>query len=144
MKAVMMLQRAQLHDNRAIPAGKALEMATIDAYRALGLDSELGSVEVGKKADLITVDLFQPHLRPFDEMVLQRIVYNATGGDVRDAIVDGRLVMADRRVLTIDEADLLDRAQEQSLKIAERIGQKTSFNRRPEAIWGKAFSGSAR
>ena len=90
-----------------MPAGKLLEMATIDGYKALGLDHELGSVEVGKKADLITVDLFQPHLYPIN-MPVHRVVYEATGQDVRDVIVDGRLVMEDRKMLTIDEAEVLE------------------------------------
>ncbi len=107
MKAAMRLQRVHFKDPDVMPAGKLLEMATIDGYKALGLDHELGSIEVGKKADIITVDLYQPHLYPIN-MPVHRVVYEATGQDVRDVIVDGRLVMEGRKVLTVDEEQVLD------------------------------------
>lgn len=100
MKAAIDQQRIHFKDASILPPGKVLEMATIDGYKVLGLDKELGSVEVGKKADLITINLFQPHLYPMD-MLIYRLVYNASGGDVTDVTVSGRLVMEDRKILTI-------------------------------------------
>ena len=119
MKAAMRLQRVHFKDPDVMPAGKLLEMATIDGYKALGLDDELGSIEVGKKADIITVDLFQPHLYPIN-MPVHRVVYEATGQDVRDVIVDGRLVMEGRKVLTIDEEQVLDSSVEMNRMMIER------------------------
>jgi cytosine/adenosine deaminase-related metal-dependent hydrolase len=110
MKAAIDQQRIHFKDARMLPPGKVLEMATIDGCKALGLDRELGSIETGKQADLITVDLFQPHLYPVD-MLVYRLVYNATGADVSDVVVGGRLVMEARKILTIDEGQVLERVQ---------------------------------
>ena len=76
-------------------------------------------MEVGKKADLITINLLQPHLYPMD-MLIYRMVYNATGADVADVTVSGRLVMEDRKILTIDEAKALENAQAVYRRFVER------------------------
>lgn len=134
MKSAMDQQRIHFKDANVLPPGKVLEMATIDGYKSLGLDHELGSVEVGKRADLITVNLFQPHLYPLDAVVY-RLTYNATGADVWDVSVDGRLVMADRKILTIDEAEALERANDVYRVFAERshLIEHTSL---PKKFWG--------
>jgi cytosine/adenosine deaminase-related metal-dependent hydrolase len=134
MKAAMRLQRVHFKDPDMLPAGKLLEMATIDGYRALGLDKELGSIEVGKKADIITVDLYQPHLYPIN-MPVHRVVYEATGQDVRDVVVDGRLLMEGRKMLVVDEAEVLDQADEMNRKTIERAGL-APFATIPERFWG--------
>jgi len=109
MRAAMLLQRIRFRDRRVLPPGKALEMATIDGARALGLDKEIGSIEVGKKADMITIDLRQPHLYPPD-MIPMRLVTNGSGKDISDVIIDGRIVMRDRVMTTVDENAVLDQA----------------------------------
>jgi cytosine/adenosine deaminase-related metal-dependent hydrolase len=134
MKAAIDQQRIHFKDPDLLPPGKVLEMATIDGCKALGLDHELGSVEVGKKADLITVDLFQPHLYPLD-MLVYRLVYNATGADVADVTVSGRLVMADRRLQTVDEAEVLAHAQDVYRRFIERA-QLSAHTRNSERFWG--------
>ncbi len=134
MKMAIWLQRVEFKNPRLMPAGKALEMATIDGCKALGLDHELGSVEVGKKADLITVDMAQPHLHPIDTVV-HLIVYNANGHDVREVLVDGRLVMEDRKMLTIDEAETLDSAYAAYRRVLERAGVEV-FTETPKNFWG--------
>jgi cytosine/adenosine deaminase-related metal-dependent hydrolase len=134
MKAAIDQQRIHFKDPDLLPPGKVLEMATIDGCKALGLDHELGSVEVGKKADLITVDLFQPHLYPLD-MLVYRLVYNATGADVADVTVSGRLVMADRRLQTVDEAEVLAHAQDVYRRFVERA-QLSAHTRNSERFWG--------
>jgi cytosine/adenosine deaminase-related metal-dependent hydrolase len=134
MKAAMRLQRVHFKDPDVMPAGKLLEMATIDGYRALGLDKELGSIEVGKKADIITVDLYQPHLYPIN-MPVHRVVYEATGQDVRDVIVDGRLVMENRKVLSVDEEQVLDEADEMNRITIERAGL-APLATIPQRFWG--------
>jgi cytosine/adenosine deaminase-related metal-dependent hydrolase len=134
MKMAIWLQRVEFKNPRLIPAGKALEMATIDGYKALGLDHELGSVEVGKKADLITIDMAQPHLHPIDTVV-HMIVYNANGHDVRDVLVDGQLVMENRKMLTVDEGDVLDSAYTAYRRVLERAGVEV-FTETPKNFWG--------
>lgn len=138
MKAAIALQRVEFRDPRLIPPGKALEMATIDGYRALGLDHVLGSIEPGKIADVITVDMFQPHLMPFD-MPVHRLVYQANGRDVSDVVVDGRLVMEQRRFLTADEAAILERAQEMYELVVERANLK-ALARQTDRFWGASRS----
>jgi 5-methylthioadenosine/S-adenosylhomocysteine deaminase len=90
----------------ALTRHRALAMATIEGARAIGLGDTIGSLEVGKRADLILVDFRRPHLTPaFD--VEATLVYSARGADVRDVMVDGRIVMRDRVLLTVDEPALL-------------------------------------
>lgn len=113
-------------------------MATIDGYKVLGLDRDLGSVEVGKKADLITVDLFQPHLYPSD-MLIYRLVYNATGSDVADVAVSRRLVMEGRKILTIDEAQVLERVQAVYERFITRA-ELAPLTNNPERFWGVSRS----
>ncbi|RPI46465.1 MAG: amidohydrolase [Betaproteobacteria bacterium] len=139
MKAAIDQQRIHFKDANILPPGKVLEMATIDGCKALGLDGELGSVEVGKKADLITVDLFQPHLYPLDMLVF-RLVYNATGADVADVTVSGRLVMEDRKVLTIDETEVLEHAQAVYQRFVERA-HLAGQTRNPDRFWGESRAG---
>jgi 5-methylthioadenosine/S-adenosylhomocysteine deaminase len=134
MKAAMRLQRVHFKDPDMLPAGKVLEMATIDGYRALGLDKELGSIEVGKKADIITVDLYQPHLYPIN-MPVHRVVYEATGQDVRDVVIDGRLIMEGRKMVAIDEEQVLDEADEMNRKTIELAGL-APFAAIPTRFWG--------
>jgi 5-methylthioadenosine/S-adenosylhomocysteine deaminase len=134
MKAAMRLQRVHFKDPDMMPPGQLLEMATINGYRALGLDKDLGSIEVGKKADLITIDLYQPHLYPIN-MPVHRVVYEATGQDVRDVVVDGRLLMEGRRMVGIDEEQILDEADEMNRKTIELVGLQP-FTTIPDRFWG--------
>jgi cytosine/adenosine deaminase-related metal-dependent hydrolase len=120
-------------DTYLLPPGKLIEMITIDAAKALGWDDEIGSLDEGKKADVTIVNLRQPHLIP-NIMVVHRLVYEAVGNDVETVIVDGKIVMDDRKVLSIDEAGALDRGQEESLKLIERAGLQGHLH---EPGWGK-------
>jgi 5-methylthioadenosine/S-adenosylhomocysteine deaminase len=133
MRRVQLVHQLMARDLFLFPPGKLLEMVTIDAARALGWDDEIGSLEVGKKADAIVVDLRQPHLAP-DFMVVHRLVYEAVGNDVETVVVDGRVVMEERRVLTVEEAGVLDRAQEESTKLIERAGLQRHLH---EPGWGR-------
>ncbi|MFT3789923.1 MAG: amidohydrolase family protein [Rudaea sp.] len=109
------------HDANELPAGKVLEMATIDVARALGMEREIGSLEAGKKADAILVDWFKPHLMPMN-MPVHRLVYYANGENVSTVLVDGRVLMRDRRVLTVNEEKVLDAAQRESDLAVRRAG----------------------
>ena len=103
-------------DPLACPAEQALWMATLGGASALGLGNETGSIEPGKKADLIALSLNQPHLMPIYDPV-SHIVYAARGSDVRFVWVDGRQVIEDGRLLTADEADVMSEAKRMGLEV---------------------------
>ncbi len=102
-------QRAA-RDESLLPPGKALEMITIDAARGLGMADRVGSLEIGKQADIITVDLQAPHMLPAN-MPVHRVVYFANGHDVRDVVVAGAILMRDRVVPHVDEAAIREEAE---------------------------------
>lgn len=90
----------------ALPASQVLELATLGSARVLGLEREIGSVEVGKRADLAVLDLSGPHTLPDVADLVSRIVYSARASDVRHVIVDGRVVVQDGRLRTARLADV--------------------------------------
>ena len=108
-------------DATLIPAETALEMATLNGAKGLLWDNEIGSLEVGKKADLIQYDIHRPEWVPPHDMV-RNLVYSADGGSIRNVIIDGRLVVRDRRSTQVDENKLLDEACEAGLAVARRVG----------------------
>ncbi|MBW1647258.1 MAG: amidohydrolase [Deltaproteobacteria bacterium] len=110
MDTVAKLHKVQRLDPTVMDAATVLRLATIEGARVLGLAHRIGSLETGKRADLIVVDTRQPHLTPLYNPV-SHLVYAARSADVRHTVIDGRLVMRDRRLLTIDLASLLDQAR---------------------------------
>jgi len=108
-------------DERVMPPGKALEMVTIDAARGLGLAHEIGSLEPGKLADVITVDLSAPHMVPAN-MPVARVVYFANGHDVQDVVVGGRLLMQDRRAPHLDATEIATVAWHEADAMLDRAG----------------------
>lgn len=123
LKFVPLLQKARLLDATAVPAETALRMATIDGAKALGLDHEIGSLEVGKKADLIVVDFRKHHLTPIIRgkynNAVSNLVYAASGSDVSHVFVEGRPLMKDRKLLTADAEQIRLEAQEAAEKLFE-------------------------
>lgn len=120
MKYACATAKTAANDPRALTAARALRMATVEGARAIGRP-ETGSIEIGKRADLITVEARQPHLSPlFDPE--KALVYSARGADVRDAVIDGQVVMRDRKVLTVDESALLAEAEQVARRCAARAG----------------------
>ena len=91
-------------------------MATIEGAKALGLDNQIGSIEVGKRADIIIIDCRKPHLTPIYNPY-SHIVYSASGSDVSTSIIDGRIVMKERNLLTLNLADSMERMNRLSKKI---------------------------
>jgi 5-methylthioadenosine/S-adenosylhomocysteine deaminase len=110
------LQKVTLLDPQALPAKTALEMATILGARALGMEKEIGSIEAGKRADLIAVRLDRPNAAPLYDPISQ-MVYALKAEDVRDVMVNGRPVVRDGKILTLDEALILAKAAEYQGKI---------------------------
>jgi cytosine/adenosine deaminase-related metal-dependent hydrolase len=122
-----------------MPPGKVLGMATIDAAKALGIEKEVGSLEVGKRADLILVNLNKAHLTP-RFMIPQRIVYEAYGHDVETSIINGNIVMENRILKSINEERVLDQAQ----KVAEEVVEYNDLEKYmgiPKGFWHKSRYG---
>jgi 5-methylthioadenosine/S-adenosylhomocysteine deaminase len=111
MRTAALIQKA-LRGPETLPAATVLRMATIEGARALGLDGEIGSIEVGKRADLILLNLERPHTAPRPDPV-STIVYAATAADVEAAIIDGRVVMLDGPLLTLDEREVVQDARDE-------------------------------
>src|SRR6267142_7287246 len=103
-------------DPLALNAKAVVEMATIDGARALHMEKEIGSLEAGKKADLILIGLDAPHAVPMFDVYAQ-LAYALKGGDVETVIIAGRVVMRDQKVLTVDEAAAIAKAREYKNKI---------------------------
>lgn len=134
MFQAMRYHRFHFRDPDVLPAGKVLEMVTIDAARALGMEDEIGSVEVGKKADLIMIDMMRPHLMPLN-MPLYRVAYFANGNDVETVIVNGRILMLERELRTVDEVEVLQLAQREIESALARTGLEHLVET-PEGFWG--------
>jgi 5-methylthioadenosine/S-adenosylhomocysteine deaminase len=116
MREAAFLHKVHSGDPRAIPAGTALEMATIDGAKAIGMDGQIGSLEVGKRADVVVVSMGSAHQTPLYDPISQ-LVYATRGGDVRTVIVNGRVLMRDRRLTTLNEAAVIADAN----KLAESV-----------------------
>jgi 5-methylthioadenosine/S-adenosylhomocysteine deaminase len=114
------LAKLQTGDPRAVPARAALQMATIDGARALGMDRAIGSLETGKRADLITVSMTSARQTPMYDP-LSHLVYVTRGDDVRTTIVNGRILMRDRKVLTLDESQVLSEARALAEKVKAAV-----------------------
>ena len=112
MRSAALLQKV-VHGADALPARRVLRMATIDGARALGLADETGSLETGKRADITLIALDGLHLTPRPDIV-SAIVYAATAADVRTVIIDGRVLMRERELLSLDERDVLAEASAQA------------------------------
>jgi 5-methylthioadenosine/S-adenosylhomocysteine deaminase len=96
-------------------------MATIDGARALHMEKEIGSLEAGKKADIILISLDEPNAVPMYEIYAQ-IAYALKGSDVQTVVIGGRVVMRDRKLLTLNEEEILARARAYRKTIAASLG----------------------
>jgi 5-methylthioadenosine/S-adenosylhomocysteine deaminase len=116
------LQKITRMDPRALPAEQVVEMATIAGARAIHLEKDIGSLETGKKADLILVDTRAPHAMPMYD-VYSELVYALKASDVKTVIIGGKIVMEDRRVLTLDEPAILAKAEEYKKQISASLAK---------------------
>lgn len=121
LRLAALLAKAVTMDPTALPARQALEMATIMGARVLGLDQSIGSMEVGKLADIIVVDLNTPHnwppFRRSEDAIYSQLVYAAKGSDVTDVMCNGAWLMRERALLTIDEGLVMADAHKVARKI---------------------------
>jgi 5-methylthioadenosine/S-adenosylhomocysteine deaminase len=116
------LQKLRTGDPRAIPARAALEMATIEGARALGMAREIGSLAAGKRADVIVVSMSSARQTPMYDPI-SHLVYTTRGDDVKTTIVNGRVLMRDRKVLTLDEAAVLEEARALAARVRAAVGR---------------------
>jgi len=119
IKFAALSQKMFYVDPRVLPSLKVLEMATTDGARALGIGNSVGSLEVGKRADLILLDVNKPHLTPMHNPYAS-LVYSARGSDVDTTMVDGRILMENREVKTLDEGEVIERGRRTALEIISR------------------------
>ena len=103
-------------------AAQVLELATLGGARALGLEAEIGSIEPGKQADLVVLDLTGPHVVPEDADIVSRLVYGARASDVRHVIVDGRVVVRDGKLKTAKVEEIRREANKWAGTLRKRAG----------------------
>jgi 5-methylthioadenosine/S-adenosylhomocysteine deaminase len=116
------LQKVANFDPTALTAETAVAMATIIGARALHLDSMIGSLEKGKRADIITIRLDQPHAIPLYR-VYSQIVYALKASDVADVMVNGRVIVRDKKIVTIDPAPVLAEAAEYQERVKKSLAR---------------------
>ena len=121
MRLASYLANLKEGDPTVVPAETILEMATLNGAKAMGLEGQIGSLEAGKKADFILIDMDKPHLTPAWDPV-STLVYAAHGSDVDTVVIDGKLVMQGRQVLSLDEHAVVQDARRRYLEVAARAG----------------------
>jgi cytosine/adenosine deaminase-related metal-dependent hydrolase len=121
MRLAALIQKPRLGPE-VMPAAQVLELATLGGARALGLENDIGSIEVGKCADLIALDLDGPHAQPSEADVVSRIVYSARAADVRHVIIDGRVVVRDGDLKTGDLAEIRATANKEARRLRRVAG----------------------
>ena len=116
---------AKLHkvarlDPTVMDAQTVVRMATIEGAKTLGMEKKIGSLEPGKKADVIVIGLNEPHLTPL-YCEYSHLVYAASGADVDTVIINGKVVMENRKLLTINEQDVMQKVREIAVKVKESL-----------------------
>jgi 5-methylthioadenosine/S-adenosylhomocysteine deaminase len=120
MRTASLLAKLQTVDPRVVPASTALEMATMGGARSLGMERLIGSIEPRKRADLIVVSMRSARQTPlYDPM--SHLVYATHGDDVLDTIVNGKILMKDRKVLTLDADAVLKDARAMAVKVRAAV-----------------------
>lgn len=121
MKLAAIIHKAKSFDPTVISAEQVLEMATINGAKALGLDADIGSLEVGKKADFVAIDMQHVHLKPYYSPT-SAVVYSVTGRDVELVVIDGKEVVVGGRLMTMDEKEVWMEAEKRGNDIVKRAG----------------------
>lgn len=135
MTQCMHYHRRHFRDPSWMPPGKVLEMITIDAAKALGLENEIGSIEPGKKADIVLVDMRKPHLYP-SNMPVTKLAHFVNAADVDTVIVDGKILLSNRVPQNVDEEKILDSADVEMSMTLKRSGLE-HLSIEPPEFWGK-------
>jgi 5-methylthioadenosine/S-adenosylhomocysteine deaminase len=139
MKLTALFNKIRARDPEVFPAWEVLRMATIDGARAIGLSDEIGSLEPGKRADLITVDLRHPTLSPVYTAPMRNIVpnlvYSARGHEVDTVVIDGQVIMHERQLLTVDEAAIREEAQSHAGTLSRAATDAFHATNSPNLHW---------
>jgi 5-methylthioadenosine/S-adenosylhomocysteine deaminase len=121
MRTMALLQKA-MHGPEAVSAKQALRIATVAGAKALGLNEEIGTLETGKRADVTVVNLAALHSTPGTNDLVSTLVYSAQTSDVQHVIIDGKLVLKDRELLTLNEGSVLQEANRERAALMTRAG----------------------
>lgn len=122
MKICALANKAHRWDATILTAQQVLDFATIEAARALRIDERVGSIEIGKDADLIVLDASAPNLAPLHkETLISNLVYSAKGYNVDASLVSGKIIMSNRQFLTLREHEIYEKAQENALALIQRV-----------------------
>ncbi|MEJ5083269.1 MULTISPECIES: amidohydrolase family protein [unclassified Ochrobactrum] len=121
------------HNRYILPPGKIFEMITIDAARAIGMDQEIGSLECGKKADIVIIDMRKPHLTP-NWMPVHRLIHQVQGSDIDTVIVDGKVLMENGNVLTANVKEALAFGESEAQALVLRAGLQPHMH---DPGWGQ-------
>ncbi len=126
LKTGVLIQKQKYNDATFIPAKEALKMATINGAKALGMEAEIGSLQIGKKADIISIDAESANINPLHRCsvnnIYSAVVYSAVGSDVSDVIINGRILMKDRIVLNVDKKEVIRESHKMSEALLKKAG----------------------
>lgn len=121
MKLAAMIHKSISYDPTLVPAETVLEMATINGAKALGLEDHIGSLEVSKKADFVAIDTRKINMQPWFSPV-SAVVYSASGRDVELVVVDGKIVVRDSKLTTMNQNEVMVEGMRRSAEVVERAG----------------------
>jgi 5-methylthioadenosine/S-adenosylhomocysteine deaminase len=121
MKTTALLHKGINKDPTLLPAGQVLRMATIDGAKALLWDKEIGSIETGKKADIVIIDFKKPHLTPMYNEA-SHLVYSVKAADVETVIINGKIVMENHKITTMDTDKVMQTAEKTKEKLLAKLG----------------------
>ena len=124
LKIASLLQKVSTLDPKVLTSDEAIEMATIKGAEALGLDSEIGSIEVGKKADIILIDTNEANMVPDSTSLSSNVVYSANGSNVDTTICNGKILMENKKLTVLDEEEIYDKAK-QAIKELKELKEAT-------------------
>jgi 5-methylthioadenosine/S-adenosylhomocysteine deaminase len=145
MKTSLLVHKGVNHDATCITAERVLEMATIDGARAIGRETEIGSLEVGKQADIILVNLQDPRVAP-SRRIVPTLVLSACGRDVDTTIINGKVLMENRELTTIDPIKVIKKSKDAGTALIERANAKWLIEQpwpdRDEVWWRREKEGS--
>ncbi|HPI40643.1 MAG TPA: amidohydrolase [Pseudobdellovibrionaceae bacterium] len=120
MNLATKVQKVFHKNSLAMTASQALKMATLESAKALGIEDQVGSLEVGKRADILFIDLELPHMQPIQDLV-SHLVYSATGMEVHTVICDGKILMKNRKILTLNESQIYKKVHVYQKKIKTEL-----------------------
>lgn len=121
LKTASLLQKVSTLDPNVLNSHEAVAMGTIKGAEALGLDDEIGSIEVGKKADIILIDTNCANMVPDSSTLTSNVIYSANGSNVDTTICNGKILMENKKLTVLDEQEVYDKAREAIKKLKEAI-----------------------